>query len=219
VARASSLGLAVHAVAGGPDWTAESHRYLGPKVLKLVADYNADADPDERLQGVQFDIEPYVDPSFWDDVEASLRAYLLTVEGTVDAYQEVRAWPGNEGLGLGFAIPFWFDRVPEAPEVEFGRTGDTATTRAAAFHLIDLLRELPEAYVLVMAYRNFASGPDGSIEHVRREFDYAGGSGAACGIVIGQEFTEAYGGLPQFRGISVDDMDAYQEVGQHPRRW
>src|SRR5215218_3294984 len=53
VARASSQGLAVHAVAGGPGWTADSHRYLGPTVLELVADYNADADPDERLQGVQ----------------------------------------------------------------------------------------------------------------------------------------------------------------------
>jgi hypothetical protein len=42
-------------------------------VLELVADHNADAEPDERLQGVQFDLEPYVDPSFWDDVEASRR--------------------------------------------------------------------------------------------------------------------------------------------------
>jgi hypothetical protein len=74
VARASSLGLAVHAVAGGPNWTAETHRYLGPKVLQLVADYNSDAAPDERLQGVQFDIEPYVDPSFWDDVTVSFQA-------------------------------------------------------------------------------------------------------------------------------------------------
>ena len=244
VARASSQGLAVHAVAGGPGWTAESHRYLGPRVLELVADYNADADPDERLQGVQFDIEPYVDPGFWDDVEVSLQAYLETVEGIVDAYEEVRTQPGNDGLGLGFAIPFWFDGAPEVPEVEFGRTEDTTTTQAAAFHLIDLLRELPEAYLVVMAYRNRASGPDGSIELVRGELDYASRTGAASGIVVGQEFTEvtpeklsfwwvgraafrqaaaelaaAYGGLPQFRGISVDDMDAYQAVGEYPRRW
>jgi len=33
------------------------------------------------------------------------------------------------------------------------------------------------------------------------------------------ELAEAYGGLPQFRGISVDDMDAYQAVGEYPRRW
>jgi hypothetical protein len=244
VARASSQGLAVHAVAGGPGWTAESHRYLGPKVLELVADYNADADPDERLQGVQFDIEPYVDSSFWDDVEVSLQAYLRTVEGIVDAYEEVRTQPGNEGLGLGFAIPFWFDGAPEVPEVKFGRTEDTTTTQAAAFHLIDLLAELPEAYLVVMAYRNRAPGPDGSIELVRGELEYASRTGAASGIVVGQEFTEvtpeklsfwwvgraafrqaaaelaeAYGGLPQFRGISVDDMDAYQAVGEYPRRW
>jgi hypothetical protein len=130
------------------------------------------------------------------------------------------------------------------PEVEFGRTEDTTTTQAAAFHLIDLLAELPEAYLVVMAYRNFASGPDGSIELVRGELEYASQTGAASGIVVGQEFTEvtpaklsfwwvgraafrqaaaelaeAYGGLPQFRGISVDDMDAYQAVEEYPRRW
>jgi hypothetical protein len=228
----------------GPAGPPTRTRYLGPKVLELVGDYNADADPDERLQGVQFDIEPYVDSSFWDDVEVSLQAYLETVEGIVDAYEEARTQPGNEGLGLGFGIPFWYDGTPEVPEVEFGRTEDTTTTQAAAFHLIDLLAELPEAYLVVMAYRNFASGPDGSIELVRGELEYASQTGAASGIVVSQEFTEvtpeklsfwwvgraafrqaaaelaeAYGGLPQFRGISVDDIDAYQAVEEYPRRW
>jgi hypothetical protein len=32
------------------------------------------------------------------------------------------------------------------------------------------------------------------------------------------EPAEAYGGLPQFRGISVDDMDAYPAAGEDPRR-
>jgi hypothetical protein len=100
-----------------------------------------------------------------------------------------------------------------------------------------MLHELPEAYVLVMAYRNFAKGADGSIEHVGSEFDYARRTTAACGIVVGQEFTkitpeklsfwwagraafrqaatdiaEAYGQFPQFRGLSVDDMNAYLAV-------
>jgi hypothetical protein len=230
VARASRAGLAVHGVAGGPNWTAETHRYLGPKLLELVADYNAEAEPDERLQGVQFDIEPYVDPGFWDDVDTSLKDYLATIEGIVDTYEQVRGWPGNDGLSLGFAIPFWFDGTPEVPEVDFN-----GTRQAVAFHLIDLLGGLPEAYLVVMAYRNLTAGPDGSIEFVRGEFEYANRAGAACGIVIGQEFTpvtpeklsfwwtgraafrqaaeelvDAYGDLPQFRGISVDDMDAYQ---------
>ena len=58
VARASKLGFAVHAVGGGPNWTDASHRYLGPKLVELVADYNGAVAPNERLQGVQLDIEP-----------------------------------------------------------------------------------------------------------------------------------------------------------------
>lgn len=232
VARASNLGFAVHAVAGGPNWTDTAHRYLGPKLVELVADYNVAAAPNERLQGVQLDIEPYVDPSFFDDVETSLQDYLSTLQSIVDRYERVRTQAGNSGLRLGFAIPFWFDGVPEAPAVEFGPEHKTAP---AAFHLIDMLRALPEAYVLVMAYRNFTSGPDGSIEHVRSEFDYARQAGAACGIVVGQEFGQvypeklsfwwagraafrqaaeeiaaAYGQRPQFRGLSVNDMSSYQ---------
>jgi len=235
VARASNQGFAVHAIAGGPDWTDMARRYLGPMLVQLVADYNGSAASNERLQGVQLDIEPYVDPSFFDDVDTSLKDYLWTLKGIVDKYRQVRTQAGNGGLRLGFAIPFWFDGVPEAPPVEYGRTEATKTTKAAVFHLIDMLQALPDAYVLLMAYRNFAAGPDGSIEHVRSEFDYARQAGAVCGIVVGQEFTKvypeklsfwwagraafrraaeeiawAYGQRPQFRGLSVNDINGYQ---------
>jgi len=153
VARAANLGFAVHAVAGGPNWTDASHRYLAP---------------------------------------SSSSSSRTT-------------------------------------------TGPLPPTSASKAHLIDMLRALPETYVLVMAYRNFTSGPDGSIEHVRSEFDYAGQAGTACGIVVGQELgqvypeklsfwwagraafrqaageiAEAYGQRPQFRGLSVNDMSFYQ---------
>jgi hypothetical protein len=236
VARASSLGVAVHAVDGGPNWTDATHNYLGPKLVQLVADYNTAAAPNERLQGVQLDIEPYVDPSYFDNVEASLQKYLTTLQRIVETYKQARTQTGNSGLRLGFAIPFWFDGVPEAPPVQFGSEPDP---KPAAFHLIDMLRTLPEAYVLIMAYRNFTAGTDGSIEHVRSEFDYADEEDAACGIVVGQEFgkvypkklsfwwtgraafrqaaediAETYGGYSQFRGLSVNDMNSYQAVGE-----
>jgi hypothetical protein len=54
-----------------------------------------------------------------------------------------------------------------------------------------MLGNLPEAYVLVMAYRNHASGDDGSVELAEREFDFASRvAHAASGIVVGQELTE-----------------------------
>jgi len=230
VANASSFGLAVHAVGASPTWTEPERRYLGPKLVRLVGQYNATATASERLQGVQVDIEPYLDPSFFDDEQSALVAYLETLQGIVQAYQEVHAQPVNGRLQLGFAIPFWFDGEGESP----GPVTFDAATKPAAFHLIDMLKDLPDAYVLVMAYRNFTSGRDGSIRHLRSEFRYASSVGAKSGIVVGQEFAEAepakitfhgrdrsafekaakkitktYGHLPQFRGLSVDDVDAY----------
>jgi hypothetical protein len=228
VGRASSFGLAVHAVAGGPTWTDAAHRYLGPKLLGLVTGYNQAAAANERLQGVQLDIEPYVDPSFWNDVESSLDNYLTTLQSIVARHEQLRDPDPAKRLRLGFAIPFWFDgKAPDVPAVELGAAGEAP----AAFHLIDMLAALPEAYVLVMAYRNFTAGDDGSIAHVVDELDHARRAGAACGIVVGQEFNrvtpekltfwraaeelagqlaEENGGYAQFRGISVNDLTAYQ---------
>ena len=77
-------------------------------------------------------------------------------------------------------------QAPEAPPVVFG-----SEKKYAAFHLIDMLWADPQAYLLVMAYRNFTSGADGSIALVKGEFNYANPDNhpaALCGIVIGQEF-------------------------------
>jgi hypothetical protein len=231
VARAGKKGLAVHAVGGGPNWTDETHRYLGPLLLDLVADYNRGALPNERLQGVQLDIEPHVEDSFWDNVELALQRYLVALKDIVAHYRDVRTREGNGDLRLGFAIPFWFDgNAADVPPVWFG---DPPKLAGATFHLIDLLHDLSNAYVLVMAYRNFTGTEDGSIAHVQDEFAYAR-TACLCGIVIGQEFTQVYPQKlsfwwkgraafwqaanelattysgPSFRGLSVNDLSAYQ---------
>ncbi len=231
VARATEHQLGVHAVAGEPNWTDLSRRYLGPMTVDLVAAYNSDP-ANEKLQAVQLDIEPYVERAWSRNVTASLQAYLTTIRDIVERYRKVRGQPENNDLQLGVAIPFWYEGASDAPPVLFG-----SEKKYAAFHLIDMLRALPQAYLLVMAYRNHARGDDGSIALVSGEFDYARTSGAACGIVIGQEFgladpyafktsfgtvgraafrqaaselVAAYGGRPQFRGLSVNDLDSYE---------
>ena len=231
VARAAKKGLAVHGVGGGPNWTDDTHRYLGPLLLDLVADYNQAVLANERLQGVQLDIEPYVEDSFWDNVDLALRRYLAVLADIVAHYRDV-VWTGDRSrdLRLGFAVPFWFDgKAPDVPPVWFG---DPPKLAGATGHLIDLLHDYSDAYVLVMAYRNFTATEDGSIAHVQDEFAYA--RDCLCGIVIGQEFTKvypqklsfwwkgraafwqaadelatAYSG-PSFRGLSVNDLSAYQ---------
>jgi hypothetical protein len=240
VSRASTKHqLRVHAVAGAPNWTDQARRHLGPMTVDLVAAYNNDP-ANEKLQGVQFDIEPYVERAWSRNVTASLQAYLTTIQDIVVRYQKVREQPKNQDLQLGIAIPFWYEGAPDVPPVVFG-----SKEKYAAFHLIDMLWAEPQAYLLVMAYRNFASDPndpmrnaDGSVALVSGEFTYANPHdhpAALCGIVIGQEFglvepkkvsfgwvgraafrqaaselVAAYGGRSQFRGLAVNHLDAYE---------
>jgi hypothetical protein len=231
VADASSFGLAVHAVGGGPTWTDVPLRYLGSKLVELVADYNADVAAKQRLGGVHLDIEPYADPSFFDDERSALIAYLETLDGIVRTYRPLANRSANRLLQLGFAIPFWFDAGRGSP----GPVSFAGVTKPAAYHVIDMVKGLRRAYLVVMSYRNFAKGADGSIFHARKEFVYASLVGAKCGLLVGQSFTDvqppkitfhgrgrrafaraaqqiigAYGHLPQFRGLSVDDLDAYR---------
>ncbi len=106
--------------------------------------------------------------------------------------------------------------------------------KPAVHHLIDLLADLPGGYLVVMSYRNFTGGADGSIAHATNELDYASSVGARCGLVVGQQYgavepayitfhgqrratfkraaaqiSAAFRRYPQFRGVSVDDVDSY----------
>ncbi len=170
-----------------------------------------------------------------DDTQSALIAYLETIQDIVASYRQVRARSGNHTLRLGVAIPFWFDGEAGAP----GPVPFDGATKPAAFHLVDQLADLAHAYVVVMAYRNFTAGEDGSISHLRSEFDYLSSVGAKCGLVVGQEYTEeeppevtfhglsrgvfraaaaeiaaAYGQLAQFGGLSVNDVDAYMAADE-----
>jgi hypothetical protein len=234
VAIASSLGLAVQGLGGGPTWTTEERRYLGQKLVSLVGDYNARARSNERLQGVHLDLEPYTLPGWLDDdrVEDNLVEYLTTIEGIVDTYRSVLGRHHSRHLQLGFAVPFWFDARGDAPGPV--RYGDD--TKPAVHHVIDLIADLGGAYLVVMSYRNFTRTSNGSIAHARDEFRYAAEVDARSGLVVGQQYGPpapgeehttfngrprwvfkraaaeialAFRRYPQFRGLSVDDVDSY----------
>ena len=238
VATATSLGLDVHALGGGPTWTLESHRYLGGKLVQLAGSYNLKVAGNERFKGVQFDIEPYAREGWFTDTEAGLQEYLTTVEEIMAAYRPLLERSANRDLQLGFAIPFWFDARGDAPdEVAFPPEG--GEVKPAAYHLIDLLGDLPSAYLVVMSYRNFTGTSNGSIAHARDEFRYAARTGARLGLVVAQQYGPAPAGeehitfagqprrnltraaaaivtafrrYPQFRGLAVDSVDAWLEA-------
>jgi hypothetical protein len=231
VAMASDAGIAVQALGGGPGWTGEL-RYLGQKLVQLVASYNLEVGRRERLQGVQLDIEPYTLDGWFADPAAGLAEYLTMAADVVATYRTALERSVNRHLQLGFAVPFWFDARGDAP----GPVAFDGATKPAVHHLIDLVGDLPGAYLVVMAYRDFTGTSNGSIAHARDEFRYAAASGARSGLVVGQQYgpagpqeqhitfhgqprrdfrraaaaiTTAFRRYPQFRGLAVDDVDAY----------
>jgi hypothetical protein len=229
VATATSYGLAVHAVGGGPSWTGDLG-YLGELLVRLVGGYNTGVAAGERLKGVHLDIEPYVEGGWHDDTNTSLRTYLTTIAGIVATYRRQLARPASRGLQLGLAIPFWFDGEGDAP----GAVDFNGTVKPASRHLVDMLAKLPGAYLVIMSYRDFTGTANGSIAHAANELWYANKVKARCGLLVGQQYgrvtpafitfngqrrvafkraaaqiTAAFRRSPQFRGVSVDDVDAY----------
>jgi hypothetical protein len=233
VATATGFGLSVQALGGAPTWTGEDRGYLGPMLVELVGDYNTRVRSGERLRGVHLDLEPYTLPGWLDDehVESNLVEYLTTLCDIVEAYRAQLDRSANRGLQLGLAVPFWLDARGDAP----GPVDFDGATKPAVHHIIDMLADLRGAYLVVMAYRNFTRTSDGSIAHARDEFRYAAMVGARSGLVVGQQYGPAPGeehitfhGLPrrvfrraaaeialafrrypQFRGLSVDNLDAF----------
>jgi hypothetical protein len=235
VATASSYGLAVHALGGGPTWTGEL-RYLGQELVTLVGHYNAKVGAAERLRGVQLDLEPYILDGWLADPQTNFAEYLTTLEGIVAAYRTVLHRHHSRHLQLGFAIPFWFDAQGGAP----GEVSFAGASKPVFHHIIDLVGDLPGAYLVVMSYRNRTRGLDGSIALARDEFEHVAGIGARSGLVVGQQYgpareeearitfngqprrsfrraaaeiATAFRRYPQFRGVSVDDIDSYMAAG------
>jgi hypothetical protein len=235
VGLASDAGVAVQALGGGPNWTGEL-RYLGQELVQLVASYNRKVARRERLQGIQLDIEPYTLDGWFDDPAASLGDYLTMAADVVGTYRTALEQSANHHLQLGIAVPFWFDARGDAP----GPVAFDGATKPAVHHLIDLVADLHGAYLVVMAYRDFTGTSNGSIAHARDEFRYAAATRARSGLVVGQQYgpaepneqhitfngqprrdflraaaaiTIAFRRYPQFRGLAVDDIDAYMAAG------
>lgn len=99
VRRAGQRGVKVSAVEGDPHMVLPGERTATAARARAYAAYNAAAEPAARLQGIQFDIEPYLLP------EHVLPAARLDEEyvATLAALREAAG-----SMPLEFVVPFWW---------------------------------------------------------------------------------------------------------------
>ncbi|ANY71982.1 hypothetical protein BBD41_04900 [Paenibacillus ihbetae] len=105
ISAASREGIQVHALDGHPEWAYENGREEGLKLLSWLEAYNQVASPEERFQGVQLDVEPYV-LKRWDREQAQVvKEWSANMEAWVQEAERI-------ALPLSAAVPFWLDSVP-----------------------------------------------------------------------------------------------------------
>ena len=180
--------IRVFVAAGDTTWSNRDEWYKPQRVLQHVIRYNT-ANPHTRLAGVEFDIESYNQPGF-ESGSPMAKSFVLTdfialtddlARRTAEHINKTR-----QPLELGFAVPYWFDNENgNIPSVEWNNS-----TGPTLFHVLDRLKGLPASNIVVMAYRNAASGNDGVIAHARTEVDYASAKSIKTRVIIGQEVND-----------------------------
>ena len=151
-------GLQVHALLGS--WPLHTERYILPEnrskallMVQRVLEYNQQATPQARFDGINLDIEPHV----LDDWSSRREEYLQMFLGVSEAWMALKRRM-NQSLQIGPAIAFWLDGI---------RVQHAGQTKPASEHLQDIYD-----HVVLMDYRDHAHGPDGILSHAQDELAY-----------------------------------------------
>lgn len=183
ISNAQRYNMDVEALTGASNWGDDSHRYLGELALEYVFSFNA-SHSDTAFTGIQFDIEPHGRESFrFDDTFDMFTQYTETVRILVDRFQKNKLASRQHSLRLGFAIPDWYDGEGAYKE-PFTWKGKE---QFLFFHLTDILGNMKDSYLVIMAYRTNADGPDGIIRRVSGELSYAKQNSLVTQFLVAQE--------------------------------
>ncbi|RNB90449.1 hypothetical protein EDM56_08035 [Brevibacillus fluminis] len=152
IRQATANGIEVHAVGGHPTWALASGKSRMLQLAKWVKRYNEQADSDERIKGIQLDVEPYMLKQWETDQED----VLVQWQANVKAFMKEAG--AESDLQIGTALAFWLDEIPapNQPDMSMGKwmisQFDTVT---------------------IMAYRNELDGRNGILSLVEKEMSDA----------------------------------------------
>jgi len=193
-----SEGIAAHALAGGTHWADPDHAYIPLKLLAYVADYNKTAMSDEKLAGMQFDIEFYNDKGFKEAPLAYTQQFLDLTQSLVD--ERGKRFTDDPLFDLGFAISAAMDGSDTNYIPNINYNGTKQPPLSVLFHQLQG-GNLP-AYVAVMAYRNTAGA---TVERVQTEMEMAK-KVPNIKVLIGEETTNVAPKSLTFYGRPLADL-------------
>lgn len=226
--QARAKGIRVDAVVGERNWGEEPGYTKALAAADFVIDYNRNAPAEARVGALQFDVEPHTMATY----EGNKEAILYNFIGMLDAVAN-RVSASGVDLKFDVVAPHFFDSVQNwTPAISYkGRTQYTYN------HILDILQQVAGSKYIIMDYRNFTSGPTGSIALARPEIEQASAANSTTKVIIALETGNfdpvniiSYYGMcrsvlendlstlnttfqsqPSFGGFSIDAFDTYRD--------
>ncbi len=180
ISIAHQKDIAVDAEAGETDWGEPPNYGEAYAILQFVESFNATHDG--KFRGVQYDVEAYSLPEYTSDPATVLTQYVGLVGNLVDQDEAYASSPSFATIPLTMIVPYFY--TPDSYD-----------------QIVSLLGQLPsgDGRVIVLAYRNIASGPDGSISLAQPEISAADSSNVK--VIIAQETGNAQPSSITFYGM------------------
>ncbi len=172
IAEAHKNGISVDAEAGWQNWAEPGNLYKPLAVLDFVINFNKTHS--EKFRGFQYDVESYLLPGYEQNKTITLYNFVYLIDQTV-------AKLNNTDLLFSVVVPDFYDKESAATP-EYSYRGETSYTFD---HLLTVLERRAGSKLIVMSYRNFSKGEDGSIDISNGEMKDA--SSYHTKVVIAQE--------------------------------
>lgn len=172
IKKANENGIVVDAEAGWQNWAEKGNNYKPDIILDFVINFNKTHTA--KFRGFQYDVEVYLLPEYQDNKEKILTNFLNLIDGTVSKLN-------NTDLLFSVVVPEFYDgSTPETPDFKY------KGNRGFAFdHLLNILDRRRGSSVIIMSYRNFSNGDDGSIDVSKDEIRK--GNTSKTKVIIAQE--------------------------------
>ncbi len=172
ITLAQKNGISVDAEAGWRNWAEDGNTYKAFTVLNFVKSYNKTHTA--KFQAFQYDVEPYLLTRYHLNKASVLKNYLDLVGETVNRLN-------NTDLVFSVVIPEFYDGTNnDTPSFTYlGKKG------FAIDHLLTLLNRRAGSEIIIMSYRNFSKGDDGTLEISEDEISKANKSKTK--IIVAQE--------------------------------
>ncbi len=164
IREAHARNVRVHALDGYPEYAQKEYHPAPLAIVDGVIEYNRNAEPTERFDGIHFDNEPYLIIGWADP---SRRKRILSEFLTLNKMCVERVHDHSD-MEFGIDIPFWWDSRDDVTGEITGEVAFGGKIQPASYHCVDILDN-----VGIMNYRDTADGADGMYAHGNQLLAYA----------------------------------------------